>query len=355
MSNCGTQLTLIIDIGSGTQDVLFYETGKEIENCFKMVLPSPTQEKAKKIREITQKRAPLFLTGRVMGGGACVAAIKNHLKSGLEVFATKSAAKTINDNMDHVKALGIKLVEKPPKDMVPVELEDVNIDQWRRFCELWSIRLPDQYAVAVQDHGESMELSNRHFRMMRWRAFMDSGGRFEDLIYRQPPVDLTRMKSVRESLNQNVILMDTGAAAICGALEDPALAALKEKGLVIVNLGNSHTLIALVLGGKVTGLCEHHTSMLTPSKLSHLIDRIVTGSLTHQEVYDDGGHGVALAKKFSGMGLSPMTAVTGPKRSLSESLHFYKAVPHGDMMLSGCFGLLRAGRQIGFISHNLKG
>jgi uncharacterized protein (DUF1786 family) len=149
--------------------------------------------------------------------------------------------------------------------------------------------------------------------------------------------------------------MDTGAAAICGALEDPALAALKEKGLVIVNLGNSHTLIALVQGGKLPGLCEHHTSMLTPSKLSHLIDRLVRGSLSHQEVYDDGGHGVALAKNFSGMGFSPLVAVTGPKRSLSESLNFYKAIPHGDMMLSGCFGLLRAGCQIGFISHNPDG
>jgi hypothetical protein len=40
----------------------------------------------------------------------------------------------------------------------------------------------------------------------------------------------------------------------------------------------------------------------------------------------------------------PLLAVTGPRRSLLEGsdLQPYLAVPHGDMMLAGCFGLLRA-------------
>jgi uncharacterized protein (DUF1786 family) len=55
-----SQLTLIMDIGSGTQDVLFYDSGKEIENCFKAVLPSPTREKAKKFVKLPKKKAPYF-------------------------------------------------------------------------------------------------------------------------------------------------------------------------------------------------------------------------------------------------------------------------------------------------------
>ena len=62
--------TLVLDIGSGTQDILLYETGKELENCFKLVLPSPTQNKALEIRKVTHEKTPLFLTGCIMGGGA---------------------------------------------------------------------------------------------------------------------------------------------------------------------------------------------------------------------------------------------------------------------------------------------
>ncbi|HZR40179.1 MAG TPA: hypothetical protein VFB12_08695, partial [Ktedonobacteraceae bacterium] len=40
----------------------------------------------------------------------------------------------------------------------------------------------------------------------------------------------------------------------------------------------------------------------------------------------------------------PFLAVTGPRRELlrGSQLHPYEAVPHGDMMLAGCYGLLRA-------------
>ena len=118
---------------------------------------------------------------------------------------------------------------------------------------------------------------------------------------------------------------------------------------MLINIGNSHTLIAVVKNGKLLGLCEHHTSKITPIKLTALIDKLVDASLTHQEVFDDKGHGAVMAKGYSGMSFSPMIAVTGPKRKLCESLPYYLAVPHGDMMLSGCFGLLRMGRKIGFI------
>ena len=40
----------------------------------------------------------------------------------------------------------------------------------------------------------------------------------------------------------------------------------------------------------------------------------------------------------------PLLAVTGPRRRLmrGSSLKPHYAVPHGDMMLSGCFGLVSA-------------
>ena len=30
---------LAVDVGTGTQDILLFESGKTIENCFKMVMP----------------------------------------------------------------------------------------------------------------------------------------------------------------------------------------------------------------------------------------------------------------------------------------------------------------------------
>jgi hypothetical protein len=40
----------------------------------------------------------------------------------------------------------------------------------------------------------------------------------------------------------------------------------------------------------------------------------------------------------------PFLAVTGPRRALlrGSNLQSYEATPHGDMMLAGCYGLLRA-------------
>jgi uncharacterized protein (DUF1786 family) len=348
-TNENTDSTLIIDIGSGTQDVLLYQREIELENCFKLVLPSPTQTKAIEIRNATRQKTSLFLSGRIMGGGACAGAIKNHLKDGLTAYATEQAAKTINDNLNRIQTLGVKLVKVPPENSVGVVLEDIDIAQWRRFFKLWSMPFPARFAIAVQDHGDSPDSSNRILRMSRWQTFMDSGGCLDNLVYRQPPEGLTRMKAVSQTIGKELILMDTGAAAICGIIEDPVVASRQDQGVVLINLGNNHTLIAVLRGEKLLGLCEHHTSRITPDKLAMLVEKLVAGSLTHQEVFDDKGHGTALAKEYSGLSFSPMIAVTGPKRKLCESLSYYHAVPHGDMMLSGCFGLLKMGRKIGFI------
>ncbi len=56
---------------------------------------------------------------------------------------------------------------------------------------------------------------------------------------------------------------------------------------------------------------------------------------------EDGGHGAVLAEPVPDS--LPLVA-TGPRRALLEesSLPFELVAPHGDMMLTGCFGLLRA-------------
>ena len=65
------------------------------------------------------------------------------------------------------------------------------------------------------------------------------------------------------------------------------------------------------------------------------------GTLTNEEVYEDGGHG---AVAIHGDQCNPFVAVTGPRRDVmaGSSLATYRAVPYGDTMLAGCYGLVSA-------------
>ena len=93
---------------------------------------------------------------------------------------------------------------------------------------------------------------------------------------------------------------------------------------------------------RIAGLFEHHTGELTQPKLEQYLDALAAGTLSNDQVFDDMGHG-ALE-----LGVNPSPpkrlAVTGPRRGLLDGspLRPHLAVPHGDMMLAGCFGLLRA-------------
>ena len=60
---------LALDIGSGTEDILLYEEGKNVENCIKLVLPSPSRVYASEINLITKKGKDVFITGDIIGGG----------------------------------------------------------------------------------------------------------------------------------------------------------------------------------------------------------------------------------------------------------------------------------------------
>jgi hypothetical protein len=62
--------------------------------------------------------------------------------------------------------------------------------------------------------------------------------------------------------------------------------------------------------------------------------------LTHEAVVAGGGHGAAFDPKFGDAGPFNFVAITGPNRRIVESLNYHQAVPHGDMMLAGPFGLV---------------
>ena len=73
------------------------------------------------------------------------------------------------------------------------------------------------------------------------------------MVYQEPPEGMTRMRAVRETV-PGAYVMDTGAAAVLGALGDPAVArTAADEGAILVNVGNMHTFACLVKGWRLFG------------------------------------------------------------------------------------------------------
>jgi uncharacterized protein (DUF1786 family) len=332
---------LAIDVGGGTQDVLLYDPAQPVENCVQLVLPAQTVVVAGRIRQATAAGQPVFLTGSLMGGGASVSALKRHVRAGLRAYATPTAALTVRDNLDEVRLHGIEIVEVPPDEpVVTIQTGDLNLAALRAALAAYDVTLPATAAVAVQDHGQCLSGRNRVLRFRLWRDFLDSGGYLRDLLYPTPPPHFTRMLAVQQTL-PGAILMDTTAAAIWGAFCDPQVAARREEGLIVLNVGNQHILAALVRGERIYGLFEHHTALVDQSKLQTLLASLQAGTLADEEILRDNGHGAAIHPDYRPWGPPHFVAITGPRRALARSLG-YLAAPYGNMMLVGAFGLVVA-------------
>ena len=338
---------LAIDVGAGTQDILLWEAGRPMENNVKLVLPSWTTILARRVEQATRTGRPLFLTGNLMGGGPVVGAMKRHLRAGYPVTITPRAALTIRDNLNQVRERGYTITEEPPDmpDLVTLHTRDVDLAALADALAPFGVAIPETVAVAVQDHGECLEGSNRQFRFQLWREFVEGGGEILDLAYPEPPPCYTRMQAVQHDA-PGAVLMDTGPAALWGILEDGHVAAHGDEGFIAVNVGNQHTLGVLLRGERILGLFEHHTVLMSTEKLLQLVDRLRAGTLGDEEVFADNGHGAFIRPDYSpGRGFD-FVAVTGPQRHLAAGPGYYFAVPYGDMMLTGCFGLVTATRRL---------
>ncbi len=339
---------MAIDVGMGTQDILLYDDAQHIENNIKMVLPSQTQIIAQRISHATGAGRDVFLTGITMGGGPSGKAVREHIKAGLKVYARQDAALTIHDNLEKVTQMGVILVggeDTVPKGAEHIDMCDVDTYALGTALGLFETQLPGDFAVAVQDHGEAPDMSNRIFRFRHFRELLEQGGELERFAHlNQVPPHLSRMQAVMKSLKQhgnNVLLMDTGPAAICGAL-----AGCSGGPVAVVNIGNGHTLAAVVAGNRMLALFEHHTRYVDAQKMDELIRRLCDGKLSFDDIFNDGGHGCYIRQAVGFRNIESVI-VTGPNRQIMEdsALDVEFAAPHGDMMLTGCFGLVEMFRK----------
>lgn len=335
---------LALDIGGGTQDILLYEPSEPMENAIKLVLPSPTVIAARRIEKAARDQKPIYLTGRVMGGGAVSRAVRDHIKAGLPVYSQTDPALTLHDNLDKVRSMGV-LIEPPPAglDIQTIRLGDLDLESLGQALGLYETTLPDLIALAVQDHGFSPGASNRLTRFAQWQGFLDAGGDLSRLLFSEPPENLSRWQAAAADA-PGALFMDTSAAALRGAILDEQAAADLADGLTVVNCGNEHTVAFLVQGRTVYGVYEHHTSLLNPDLLADHLDRFIQGKLTNQEIFDNWGHGVATRQDYLDLNPFSKVVITGPRREMARGLG-RMAAPFGEMMLSGCFGLIEAVRE----------
>ena len=331
---------LAIDIGAGTMDVLVYDPDRPMENAVQLVLPSPTALAGRKIGAAREQRKPVFLHGNLMGGYHTTNAVWAHLAAGLAVYATETAAQTVHDDVELLRGRGIVITADPPTGAVPVELRDIDLPRLERNLAAYDVTLPATIAIAAQDHGFSPKSSNRLFRFEHWRRYLVPGSTLADHIWRTPPAYLTRLVAIQQDV-PGAFVADTGPVAVLGALEDGRVRDAARDGACIVNIGNQHVLGLLVRGEELFGVMEHHTEAVDLAKIERLIGRLVSGAITHDEVFADDGHGALTLDTYGGLEPFSFVAITGPNRKLAKTLGWYEAAPHGAMMLSGCFGLVR--------------
>jgi uncharacterized protein (DUF1786 family) len=368
---------LTVDIGTGTQDIFLYDSRLDIENGFKLILPSPTMMIHRRVKQALETRSPILLSGHQMGGGPSAWAIEEVARAGVSVYMTPRAATTLNDELDKVEALGIKIISEEESLQLSavskIELKDFDFELISRTFHDYGVSLNDleAIAVAVFDHGNAPAgVSDRQFRFDYLDERIKAKNSLSAFAYlsNDIPGIMTRLQSVAESAGRlpcPLVVMDTAPAAVLGAGFDPVASERRQK--IICNIGNFHTLAFRMGENGIEGVFEHHTGEIDLAKLEALLHRLAEGSLRHEDVFNDMGHGALMYsdQKFEFGKDEFDVVVTGPRRSMFRArdhrpqiiddgqssrvngrLRPYFATPFGDMMIAGCFGLLAAAAEV---------
>jgi len=96
-----------------------------------------------------------------------------------------------------------------------------------------------------------------------------------------------------------------------------------------------------VFEGRIHGVYEQHTGCVDGKKLWSDLEQFRTGRLSFEQVFDEKGHGcLTLDLPLQAKGFEP-THVIGPRRAMLEGYDVSFPAPGGDMMLAGCFGLIK--------------
>jgi uncharacterized protein (DUF1786 family) len=325
---------LILDIGAGTMDLLYYDDTSGLH--YKAVARSPVLTLAEHAARLPGN---LLITGCEMGGGAFAQVLRQRAQNA-EVIMTRSAAFTLHHDLEKVESWGIRVVDDDAADTLrdssrysDLVLADLQADRLRQMVEALGVPFGfDVVGVCAQDHGTAPRgVSHLDFRHNIFRAQIDQTPYPHALLYQdhEIPETFNRLRSIATSARQlpsaEIYLMDSGMAAILGASLDPH--AIRKSKIIVLDVATSHTLCAALDAGAIAGMFEYHTQA---------ISRILA----------EGGHG-AYVRKALGMDAVECIVATGPKRHLLAGSHLPMVwgAPLGDNMMTGTVGVLEAIRR----------
>ena len=344
---------LMVDIGAGTMDVLWYDTQTDLH--YKAVVKSPVRYLAEKAAELPGN---LVMTGSEMGGGPITHILKQRAKEA-EVVMSVSAAATLHHNPETVRSWGINIVEDEKagtlggdKKYSSLALADLDPGRLRQIVESFGVPFSfDAVAICAQDHGvPPAGVSHLDLRHNLFKAHLDENPQPHVLLYKsdEVPIMMNRLRSIAISAGalstEEIYVMDSGMAAILGGSMD--ILARKRDRIVILDVATSHTVGAAMLGDEIAGFFEYHTQDTTLERLEDLIVALCDGNLAHHRVLAEGGHGAYLRKALDYQRVEAIIA-TGPKRRLvaPSKLQISFGAPWGDNMMTGTVGLLEALRR----------
>jgi uncharacterized protein (DUF1786 family) len=344
---------LLVDIGAGTMDILYYDTASE--QHYKAVVKSPVQTVAKNAEDLPGN---LLVTGSEMGGGPITDVLVKRAQEAA-VIMTESAAATLSHHRDKIREWGIQIIEEaeigPYKDnsqYSQLTLEDLDINRVEQIVEGFGVPYEfDAVGVCAQDHGVPPPgISHLAYRHEVNREILDRMPYPHALLYEssQVPSTLNRLSSIAKSAEKlptvEAFVMDSGMAAILGASVD-ILAGFK-KNIMVLDVATSHTVGAAISSGELYGYFEYHTQDITLNRMESLLCELADGQLTNADILSEGGHG-AYVRQAIGFDTVEIILATGPKRRLIETsrLPMTLGAPWGDNMMTGTVGLLEAIRR----------
>lgn len=344
---------LLVDVGAGSMDVLVWDDASGLQ--LKAVAVSPVRRLAE---EIEATRGNLVVVGGEMGGGPVSQALAERARE-KRVVMSESAAATIHHDPERVRARGIEVV--PDRETAGfasghgwerVRLADIDPHRLRRLVEpLGTPFAFDLVGVCAQDHGVPAtgvsHLEERHRRFTE--AFREEAHPAR-LLYpaAEIPAGLGRLQTMAADAHaiqaREVWVMDSGMAAVLGAITDPACRTSRTR--MVLDLATSHTVCALFDHDDLCGFFEYHTRDVTVDKLDELMVALAEGRIRHERVLAEGGHG-AWVRRAVGFGQVEIILATGPRRDLvASSRHpITWGAPLGDNMMTGTAGLLEAIRR----------
>jgi len=344
---------LMLDIGAGTLDILYYDD--ESGPHYKAVVKSPVLTVAEKARRLPGN---LLVQGTEMGGGPISEILVARAKE-FQVLMTPSAALTLHHDPERVKALGIRIVDETEAAALRTTgrygnlvTGDLEIPRLQALVEGFGVPYSfDVVGICAQDHGMPPHgMSQLDFRHNLFTSSLNRNPFPHALLYSREeiPKPLNRLKSIAQSATalpaREIYVMDSGMAAILGGTLDPQ--AISKERIIVLDLATSHTLGAALENGEIAGFFEYHTRDITLHGLESLIIELAEGTLVHQKVLQQGGHGAYLRRAF-GFDRNDIILATGPKRRLIERSRFpvQLGAPLGDHMMTGTAGLLEAIRR----------